>query len=207
MQYVSRAGWGADERLRFTPYGTELLPQIKNRIQTITIHHVVSPANDLDYTSNLRALYVFHTVAEDRGDIGYHFLIDKTGTVYEGRYAGAGRVTDDRTAVGAIDEVYGGGHVGGFNAGNVGIALLSDLATEAVTPAALDSLIRVLARVVKCADIDPLSTVNYINPISGATRLVPAITTHRGWSATSCPDGPIRPLIPGVREAVGRIIS
>ena len=47
-------------------------------------------------------------------------------------------------------------HVGGFNAGNVGIALLGDLTSTGPTEAACDSLTHVLAALAAVTRLDPL---------------------------------------------------
>jgi hypothetical protein len=55
------------------------------------------------------------------GDIGYQYLIDESGRVYEGRYSG----TDSYPGHDAEGvKVVMAAHVGGFNSGNTGIALL-----------------------------------------------------------------------------------
>ena len=39
LTYLSRAGWGADESLRFEPDGTEKFPTAFFDVQTLTVHH------------------------------------------------------------------------------------------------------------------------------------------------------------------------
>jgi hypothetical protein len=88
LTYLSRAGWGADESLRFNPDGTEKFPPAFFDVQTLSVHHTVTTNSDPDPAATVRAIYYFHCVTEDIGDIGYHLLIDRVGTVYEGRYSG-----------------------------------------------------------------------------------------------------------------------
>ena len=57
-------------------------------MQTLTVHHTVTANTDPDPAATVRAIYFFHCITEDFGDIGYHLLIDQAGTVYEGRYSG-----------------------------------------------------------------------------------------------------------------------
>ena len=88
LTYLSRAGWGADESLRFEPDGTEKFPPAFFDVQTLTVHHTVTANSDPDPAATVRAIYFFQCITEDFGDIGYHLLIDQAGTVYEGRYSG-----------------------------------------------------------------------------------------------------------------------
>jgi hypothetical protein len=93
-------------------------------------------------------------------------------------------------------------HVGGFNAGNVGVALLGDLTSTGPTAAARQALATVLATLAQQTDRDPLGTTDYVNPISGATRTVPTLTGHRDWAATECSGNTCYPTLPVVRADV-----
>ncbi|NEA31366.1 peptidoglycan recognition family protein [Streptomyces sp. SID13031] len=206
FRFVSRAGWGADEELRFAPDGSEIFPQAYFGVQTLTVHHTVTANLDPDPPSTVRAIYFFHTVSQDFGDIGYHLLIDQNGTVYEGRYSGPDPVPIFHGRLGDGPRMCNGAHVGGFNAGNVGVSLLGDFTDSLPTPAARASLVRVLAALAGSTGVDPLGQVNYVNPISGATRTVPAIAGHRNWSATACPGDSFYPHLPEVRTDVQRLL-
>ena len=101
VRYRSRAGWEADESLRFGPDGTELFPTAFFPVQTFTVHHTVTANADPTPAATVRAIYVAHTVAQGFGDIGYHLLVDQQGGVYEGRGRGrpdpvSGRAADAR---------------------------------------------------------------------------------------------------------------
>jgi hypothetical protein len=93
-------------------------------------------------------------------------------------------------------------HVGGFNAGNVGVALLGDLTNTEPTAAARQALVTVLASLAKLTASDPLGTTNYVNPISGVTRTVPTLAGHRDWAATECPGNIFYPTLPALRADV-----
>lgn len=204
FRYLARAGWGADESLRLRPNGAELLPSQYFPVQAFTVHHTVTSNHDPDPAATVRAIAYFHTITRDFGDVGYHLLIDEGGTVYEGRWSGA----DPFPVFGGASESGGpplmnnAAHVGGFNAGNVGIALIGDLTGTGPTPAARNSLVEVLAGLTSVTGVDPLAQVDYVNPIGGDTRRVPAIAGHRDWKATACPGGAFYPDLHTLRGDV-----
>ena len=50
------------------------------------IHHTVTQHQEADPAATVRAIYYYHAVTQGWGDIGYNFLVDLHGNVYEGRY-------------------------------------------------------------------------------------------------------------------------
>jgi hypothetical protein len=207
-RYLSRPAWGADESLRFDADGNELFPTAFFPVQTLTVHHTVTANDDPDPAATVRAIYFFHTVTLEFGDVGYHLLIDEAGRVYEGRWSGPDRVP---VYGGSLDasghpQMVNAAHVGGFNAGNIGVALLGDFTNRLPTRAARLSLTVVLAVLASLGDLDPLGTADYVNPISGATRTVDVIPGHRDWLATECPGNTFYPQLPSVRRQVERLV-
>lgn len=205
--YLSRAGWGANESLRFGPDGTEIFPPAYFDVQTLTVHHTVTLNSDPDPAATVRAIYAFQAVTETWGDIGYHLLIDEAGVVYEGRWSSSDGMPVFGPPQVGTHQMVNGAHVAGFNAGNVGVALLGDLTATGPSWAARRSLVAVLAVLARVTDLDPLSTTDYVNPISGATRTVPTIAGHREWAATECPGNTFYPLLPAVRAEVATALS
>lgn len=204
---LSRAGWGADETLRFGADGAELFPPRYFPVQALTVHHTVTAVADPDPAATVRAIYHFHTVTREFGDIGYHLLVDEAGTVYEGRWSGPDPIPVLDGRPDAAARTSDGAHVRGFNAGNVGVALLGDLTGVGPTAAAREALVGVLAGLAGAVGIDPLAAVDYVNPLSGATRHVPAISGHRDWRATECPGRTFHLMLPDVRREVGALLA
>ena len=137
---VTRAQWGADEALRSGDPGTASL-------HMAFVHHT---ASGNDYTEAqapaiVRAIYYYHTQVMGWYDIGYNFLIDKYGTIYEGRYGSiAGNVI--------------GAQVLGFNVHSMGVALIGTYDTVSPTAAEVHSLEALLAWKLDLAHLDPLGT-------------------------------------------------
>ena len=204
-RYRSRASWEADESLRFGPDGTELFPPAFFDVQTFTVHHTVTANANPTPAATVRAIYVAHTVEQGFGDIGYHLLVDQQGGVYEGRWSGADPIPVFGPR-GGRPLMCNAAHVAGFNAGNVGIALLGDLTSTQPTPAARETLVGLLAGLCALTRVDPQARVHYVNPISGATRDVDAIAGHRDWAATECPGNAFHPTLPDLRREVAALL-
>ena len=176
-------------------------------VQALTVHHTATANDDPDPAATVRAIYAQHVVANGFADIGYQLLVDERGCVYEGRASG-----EDGLPVFAGLPLPGqpllavnGAHAVGFNAGNVGVALLGDFTDRAPTSQALRALVGVLAALSFVSGLDPAGQVEYVNPISGATLTVDAIAGHRDWNPTECPGDRLYELLPDVRARVARL--
>lgn len=171
---VTRPGWGADERWRKgrTEYMTP---------RALVVHHTVTRN---DYTAAeapglIRAVYAYHTKSRGWDDIGYNILVDRFGTVYEGRYGGFQR--------GVI-----GTHTAGFNSQTLGVSLLGNF-DEVDTPEPMvDALGRAGAWFAERWRIDPRTRVTLTSKGSprfpkGARVTVYRMPGHRDLGKTACP--------------------
>lgn len=124
LSILSRKQWNARAA---NPTG---MTALKGAWSKLTVHHSAENASDPtggsleESAACLRGIQRFHLEEKGWGDIGYHFLIDAAGRIFEGRELN-----------------WQGAHAGGANnAQNIGICLLGDLERRAPTPAALKSL-------------------------------------------------------------------
>ncbi|MFI1302414.1 peptidoglycan recognition family protein [Streptomyces sioyaensis] len=205
QSYLSRAAWGADESKRFYTDGTESSPPKYYPAQALTVHHTVTPNNDPDPAATVRAIYEQHASpdGEDFGDIGYHFLIDEAGRVYEGRWSGEdGIPAHDKN--GSVVTAF---HTKGYNSGNVGIALLGTFIEQQPTGAARRTLARLLAVLAKAHRLDPAANITFTNPVNSAKKNVPMISGHRDWLATECPGGTLYNALPSLRGDVAALVT
>jgi hypothetical protein len=192
---VTRCEWGADESL-MTWGAPEFYPA-----QKLTVHHTATANGATDPAATVRAIYRYHAVDRGFGDIGYHFLVDEAGQSYEGRHSGdSGGPAHD-----AAGKVVTAAHVGGFNSGNVGIALLGTLSSVNPQPGARSALEQLLTNLSTRHGIDPQGSKLYVNPVSGVTKTVANIPGHRDWAATDCPGGNLYALLPAIRSAVAGV--
>lgn len=200
VRYLSRAAWGADESKRFKPDGTVNSPEQYYPLQIITVHHTATPNDDPDPAATVRAIYEYHAITNDWGDIGYHFLIDEDGNVYEGRYSG----DDGIPAFNEDGDLVTGFHSVGFNSGALGIALIGSLDQQGPTKAAKASLIRLIKVISRFKGLDPQAKVTYTNPVNGTQKDTDTIGGHRDYLETECPGQVMYDLLGEVRAAAAR---
>ncbi|MGZ4783971.1 MAG: N-acetylmuramoyl-L-alanine amidase, partial [Oryzihumus sp.] len=193
-------------------------------VQTLTVHHTAG-SNDLtqDYAATVRAIYSYHVESNHWSDIGYQYLVDGHGTVYEGRNSGHtsksclydGGDGSDFAHQAGTDDVVTGANVRSYNQGNVGIALMgcyeqtSATCSGATTPpaAAVDALESELALLANRHGLDTQGTVHYVNPATGATKDVPTISGHRDWMSTACPGAKLYAQLPAIRSNVASRVA
>ncbi|MGH2956330.1 MAG: peptidoglycan recognition protein family protein [Solirubrobacterales bacterium] len=195
-----RAGWGAD-----TP-GTGCPPRGRpdyGSVGAAVVHHTVS-AND--YTPEeapgiVLGICRFHVYGNGWDDIGYNALVDRYGTLYEGR-------------AGGLQSPVVGAHAQGFNDETTSIASVGDHTSEAPTPAAVDSIIQYLAWKLKVSKATPATgTISLTSGggsqnkyPSGSVITAPRISGHLDLGLTACPGG-LYSYLPSIRTAVQKRIG
>jgi N-acetylmuramoyl-L-alanine amidase len=189
---ITRADWHADESIR------RGAPYYADGIHLAIVHHT---AGSNSYTkaqsaSIVRAIELYHVQGNGWNDVGYNFLVDKYGQIFEGRYGGI-----TRPVVGA--------HAQGFNSGSVGISLIGDYSSTSITPAARAALVSLIAWRLDLAHIDPLSKVVRVssgNPRypAGTAITLNTISAHRDVYPTSCPGASLYAQLPSLRTEVSK---
>jgi hypothetical protein len=181
----TRAEWGCPEGEQ-SPQWT---PQY-SKVTHAVVHHTAGANSVPDWDAEVRSIWHLHTFDNGWGDIGYNYLIDPSGVIYEGRAGGDGAI---------------GAHFSCRNTNTVGIALLGTYIDIAPTPAALASLESLLAELCRKNAIAPL-TMSYHPPTQ---LLLPAIIGHRDGnpstttcSKTECPGDVLYAMLPSIRSAV-----
>ena len=204
---ITRSQWGADETLRFDPAGDEFWPREYFPLQKLIVHHTAGRNHDPNPAATVRAIYYYHAVTRRWFDIGYNYLIDEQGRVYEGRYARDFWNGEVPTSDNPAGLTVAAGHTKYYNLGSMGIALLGDFTSQPPTPAAQASLVRMLAWAAARNGIDPLGANTYSNPQTGLHKFVANIAGHRDYSATGCPGGVLYAMLPSIRKRVAAQIN
>jgi hypothetical protein len=201
--FLTRADWGADEKKRFSPGGAEVSPPQFFPLQALMVHHTVTANDDPDPAATVRSIYEFHTTGNGWGDIGYHFLIDGQGRIYEGRWSGK----DGIPAHDVNKKVVTGFHTMGFNAGTIGVALLGDFTKRSPTPAMRRSLAQLFASLAAQHNLDPQAAITYRNPLSARERKGQVLGGHRDWTLTECPGTLAYDYMRELRTEVARLMA
>jgi len=192
-EIIGRAGWWGS-----LP-DDELEPGYTPRRISIThaaVHHTVTVNEPPDPAQVIRQIWDWHVNDNGWLDIGYNFLIDHEGTIYQGRYNPWLSTTDVR-----------GAHAGRANSRSIGIALLGQFepgaSPQVGNPAALalDALVKMISWRFGQRGIDPLGrAVVSVNP--DGSRVLPRIFGHRDVSATACPGENLFTQLPDVRSSI-----
>jgi hypothetical protein len=177
----SRAQWGAAESLRdgFSGYG---------EITGSFVHHTVN-ANDYsaaEVPSILRAIYAYHVQGRGWSDIGYNFLVDRFGRVWEGRWGGVGRPVIGAHTLGYNEEAFAVSAIGNFESTRPSQAMLAAYA-------------RVLAWKLSLHGVEPDARVR----IDGDAFA--AVNGHRDAASTACPGRYLYARLATIRAAAAGI--
>ncbi|MER6128559.1 N-acetylmuramoyl-L-alanine amidase [Streptomyces sp. NPDC001795] len=172
---VTRHGWGADEGLREGGF------IYTDSVKVAFVHHTASGNNYScsQAPSVIRSIYRYHVVSSGWRDIGYNFLVDKCGNIYEGR-------------AGGVAKPVMGAHTLGFNSNSTGIAVLGSYGSVDPPAAAVDALAELAAWKLGLYGLDPRGKT-YLESAGG--NLYPkgtnvrlnVISGHRDGFATECP--------------------
>ena len=173
----SRAQWGANERLRDQSrpsYGT---------VKAGFIHHTVNANNysSAQVPSLLRGIYAYHTQSRGWRDIGYNYLVDRFGRIWEGRYGGVGS-----PVVGA--------HTLGYNEVSFAMSAIGNFDIAAPPQAVLNAYARLFAWKLSLYNIAADASRVYVK-----NRWLPAINGHRDVGSTACPGRYLYAKLPTVR--------
>lgn len=184
---VSRAAWCTHADCNYTE-GLEYYP-----VNHLIVHHTVSNNSSTDWPAVVRAIWNFHTYSRGWGDIGYNYLIDPNGVIYEGHAGG--------------DDVVGT-HASGANAGSMAASLLGNFAAapNGIRPPQpmLNSLVELLSWK---ADQRGINIFDASDTLPNIDWGLPNLMGHRDvYGTTECPGDQAHLLIPWLRDQIaGRI--
>ncbi|MFJ4241963.1 N-acetylmuramoyl-L-alanine amidase [Streptomyces iakyrus] len=185
---TSRSAWGADESLVKDP------PTYTGDTQAMFVHHTAG-TNDYACSASasiVRGVFLYHVQSNGWNDIGYHFLVDKCGTVFEGR-------------AGGIDKPVLGAHAYGFNTATSSVSVLGDYSTAVTNAAVRESVAKVAAWKLGLYGIDPTGTVVLTSGADngkyklGQKGTFHRISGHRDGYPTACPGQNLYDDLPEIR--------
>jgi hypothetical protein len=173
--YFSRSDWNCVQ------------PGVATNTSVIThiiIHHSGGPNTSPNWEANVLSIWDAHVTTYGYADIGYHWLIDPAGKIYEGRSSTIGEAL--------------GNHFCNEDAHTLGICLLGTYDEKSITDKARNALQQLLAW--KCCELN-------INPDEKAildpnSLLLDRIAGHQQGCSTSCPGTALYGLLPSIRSEV-----
>ncbi|MEV8591807.1 peptidoglycan recognition protein [Streptomyces sp. NPDC052012] len=192
---VPRSVWLDSARPKQPP------PRYDDEVVAVFVHHTDSPNgyDCADAPRIIRSLYEGQTVGRHWDDLGYNFVVDKCGTIYEGR-------------AGGVDRPVTGAHTLGFNHRTTGIAALGTFTAGVPVP---DEMLRSIAAVAAwklgASGIDPRGKVRLVSSnggsryAAGTTATMPALAGHTDGFMTDCPGAALRARLPELRTLAARI--
>lgn len=194
---VTRAQWGADEKLMTWP------PEYTPTVRAVTIHHTAgtNAYTAADSAAIVRGIYAYHAKTLGWGDIGYNVLVDRFGTVFEGRKGGL-----ERPVIAA--------HAGGFNRETFGIGMMGDFTSVAPPAAQIEATARLAAYKLGGLYRDPRATVTLTSTGGGTSKYpkgravtLPTVFAHRDVGATECPGNTGIRSMPTIRDRTAALVG
>ncbi len=185
---VSRAAWGGD----LVP--PRVLPSF-GEVDLAVVHHTES-ANA--YTAEqsagiVLAITKFHRDTRGWNDVGYNFLVDRFGTIFEGR-------------AGGVDQPVIGAHAQGFNSISTGISIIGSFMAVEPPAAAVDAVARLIGWRLPLAGIPVSGQVTVTSGggslsryRSGVKVTLDRICGHRDVGSTDCPGDRLYVDLPSLR--------
>ena len=191
---VTRARWGADERVRKPGQTYNTL------VRKIVVHHTGTPNDITDYEALTRGIYK-NELNNGYIDIAYNWLIDPRGRIYEGRWA-----ANYASGVAHTGELYHrnvqGAHALHFNVDTIGIGLMGDYTALRPSAAMIAALINLMTW--KCArwGVNPTGATPYVNSQGARVVGLANINGHRDTYPTACPGNTVEAMLPSLRAQV-----
>ncbi|MEP7368005.1 MAG: N-acetylmuramoyl-L-alanine amidase [Dermatophilaceae bacterium] len=184
---ITRAEWGAPAQA--------CTPDVASALVGAVVHHTADPNT---YTTVAQAMQqirndaAYHINGRGWCDIGYNFIVDKWGNIYEGRAH-------------SMAEAVVGAHAAGFNTGTVGVSMLGTY--DALPSAATQqSVAQIIAWRLRAYHIDPQSSMTYHTGDGGTLSkyynqnvVLSRISGHRDVGYTACPGNGGYAALPNIR--------
>jgi hypothetical protein len=169
-------------------------------VRVAFVHHTENPNGygPGEVPAMLRAIYAYHRFVRGWNDIGYNFVVDLFGRIFEGR-------------AGGVDEPVVGAQAGGYNLASTGVAVLGSFMETPISAAARDALERLLAWKLSLHGLPAMGRATVrVNPAGAVYSRYPAnarvplarISGHRDGDSTDCPGSVLYAELPSIRRRV-----
>ncbi|TAE45110.1 MAG: T9SS C-terminal target domain-containing protein [Bacteroidetes bacterium] len=157
-------------------------------VSHLIIHHSAGSNTSANWAATVLSIWNYHVNINGWCDIGYNWLIDPLGNVYQGRGGGNNVV---------------GAHFCGQNSGTMGICMLGNYESASPGEAALRSLARLLAWKACDAEVSPSDT----SLQSSSGLMLPVVSGHQHGCNTLCPGTNLWSLLPAIRQESDSLLN
>ncbi|MFE0458255.1 peptidoglycan recognition protein [Kitasatospora sp. NPDC058965] len=191
---VTRSGWGADESLRQPGF------VYTGDVRAVFVHHT-DTGNDYrcsDAPRVIRSIYQYHVRTNGWRDLGYNFLVDRCGTIYEGRAGGVARPVL-------------GAHTLGFNTDTSGVAALGSYTSGKAPQAQVEGIAKITAWKLGLTGRDATGSARLTSANSGSrfpsgtAHTFAAVSGHRDAFNTDCPGDALFGQLPAIRDLAAHL--
>jgi N-acetylmuramoyl-L-alanine amidase len=190
---VTRAGWGADEKLR------EKGHRYTKTVKVAFVHHSVTgnAYSCSQVPSVMRSIYRYHVTSMGWRDFGYNFAVDKCGNIYEGRSGGVAKAVQ-------------GAHTRGFNTNSMGIAVLGTYSSKKPAKKAVKAVAKLTAWKLGLFGRNPSGTTHLKSAggnryKKGTKAKLRVISGHRDGYSTECPGDALYAKLGSVRSRAAQL--
>lgn len=185
---ITRATWGAAPQV--------CAPDVAPTLVGAVVHHTAGSntySSVAEAMQQIRGDQAYHINGRGWCDLGYNFIVDKWGNIYEGR-------------AGSLTQAVIGVHAGGFNTATVGVSMLGDFSGVAVPPATRESVAQIIGYRLGAYGRDPAGPLSYLTLGGENSRFpagtwvpLPTVFGHRDVAFTACPGNQGYSALPGIR--------
>ncbi|MGD2047950.1 MAG: N-acetylmuramoyl-L-alanine amidase [Chloroflexota bacterium] len=187
---VSRSVWCTDPACNYS-HGLEY-----QNVTHLIIHHTVSSNSSSNWAATVRAIWHFHTFTREWGDIGYNYLVDMNGVIYEGHNGG--------------DDVVGT-HAAGANAGSMALSFIGTFTTPDYNPPGIappQAMRNAAAELLAWKADQKNINVYDASRLPNLSWGLPHLMGHRDvYGTTECPGTQLHNIIPWLRDEISRRIG
>lgn len=182
---ISRDVWCTDPACNYSE-GLEYYS-----VTHLLLHHTVtSTGADGDSAAVVRAIWAFHTSGRGWRDIGYNYLVDPAGVIFEGHNGG-----DDVVGI----------HAAGANTGSMGVAMIGDYRQIKPSNPMIESAVNLFSWKADQKSIDVFDASNTLPNIEWG---LPHLMSHRDvYGDTECPGNVAHALTPTIRNEIASQIG
>ncbi|MFK7922904.1 MAG: N-acetylmuramoyl-L-alanine amidase [Bacteroidia bacterium] len=182
-EFATRTDWDCPDGQNASCSDATIIPTTH-----MIVHHSAGSNSSNNWPAVVLAIFNLHVNTNGWCDIGYNWLIDPNGNIYEGR-GGGNNVR--------------GAHFCGTNSGTMGVCMMGTYSNVPPTDTAIASLKKLIAWKSCDSQLDILSS----EPHTSSGLNLNIVSGHRNGCSTLCPGDSLFYLLPTIRTDAQGIVD